>query len=370
MTSPSISISIMAHPRRASEAEALAVKMRHLPTRIVYDPDPDGPASTIRAARLAWAPWRRDATHHLVLQDDVFPHQFFEEQVLRATDAQPDALLSFFSEWGSFTSHALRVAAIAGRSWVTQPDTYLGTQAVLMPAAAAKQFASDLRDVSEDVPDDHAIHEFAYRHGLRHYVSNPNLVEHDVGQSLVGNGVQGARRATVFLPHHSADIAWWRRAPLEELHAFPAMQWSTAEATTYVRAGSNAERWSIEPPRDWWGDREGLVQACIRDVVAQSPWTSQPRVQESVKGIASVLSGQVRVASSLQAVPADSLSRLTAADAVRTIAPGSMRRRLGAGVHEHDLMRFASQLQELLSFCQTLIANSDDRERSLPRVAR
>jgi hypothetical protein len=355
----------MAHPRRSPEAEALAATMRRLPTRVVYDPDPDGPASTVRTARLAWDPWLPRATHHLVLQDDVFPHESFEEQVLHATTAQPDAILSFFSEWGSFTSHALRIAALSGHAWVAQPDTYLGTQAALMTVAAARQFSRDLATVDDDVPDDHAIHAFAHRFGLRYFVSNPNLVEHDVGRSLVGNGNQGARRATVFLPQVSPDGAWWRRSPLADLSAFPAMHWSTAVASTYVRPAADSSRWSVGPRHAWWGDQEGVLNARIRLLVDESPWSAQPRMRGPLSDIASVLSDQVWVASMMQTGPAHPIAELAAADAVRTIAPGSLRKIVGDANHELDLTYCARQLAELREFCERLIARAGSSSRSM-----
>ena len=144
MDDVTVAISIMAHPDRSSGAEDIARRCGRLPVRIAYDPDPTGPPQTIRTARVAWRPWHPGATHHLVLQDDVALHPDFDQHVSSAIAARPESVLSFFSEWGSFTSHALRIAAYGGFPWVRQPDTYLGTQAIAMPVARAAELADML----------------------------------------------------------------------------------------------------------------------------------------------------------------------------------------------------------------------------------
>src|SRR5262249_41267555 len=158
--------------------------------------------------------------------------------------------------------------------------------------SAATQFAEDLNDVDESTPDDHAIHTYAYRRQLRHYVSNPNLVEHELGPSLVGNGVQGARRATVFLPRISADQHWWSRPPLKGLTAIPAMHWSMATPSTYVRARTPGERWSLEPSRQLWGDAGEIIRSQIRELAARVVGPGELEIARALVGVASVLADQ------------------------------------------------------------------------------
>lgn len=354
-TSVTVSVSVMAHPSRATRAEALARSIDQLPVRVVYDPDPLGPSSTVRTAREAWRPWLAGASHHLVIQDDVVLHADFQAQVIAATTSQPDAILSFFSEWGSFTSHALRVAAFAGYSWVSQPDTYLGTQAALMPAAAARRFAEELLDVGADVPDDHAVHAFAYRHALAHYVSNPNLVEHEVNPSLVGNGVQGARRATVFLPHRSADLSWWGRPPMTRLAVVPSVHWTTAQPISYVRPARPGARWNIETRRHLWGDMGGVIDRSIEELVHQvSGATGDAETSRALRAVVSILSDQVAVASCLPVLDRHDLAAEAEQSAISTIGPGCLRKieietgvRLDPDELTSALMAFVAHLRDV-----------------------
>lgn len=337
----------MAHPRRAESAQALVAQLHRFPVRVVFDPDPDAKPSTVRTAHEAWRPWDSQATHHMVLQDDAILHPAFEDQVLAAATAQPESILSFFSEWGSFTSHALRVAALAKYSWVVQSDVYLGTQAALMPVKAAAAFVDELGGTALDVPDDHAIHDFAHRSGLAHYVSNPNLVNHEVESSLIGNSFQGARRAAVFTPDAIAPISWWAREPLTNLIRIPSMQWSIPGAYTYAKPNEDGAMWRIRPRLDLWGSAASEVEGVIN---ATFPMLLLPGAEEAAgeaaHAVVSVLADQVALASALPA-PKSTSDETTSADpvssvqdakavervarrcsqeAVRTIAPGCLRR--------------------------------------------
>lgn len=127
---PSVSISIMAHPHRAAAALRLEAQLKPLPVKVVFDPKPEATPATLRTARLAWVPHGDDPSHHLVLQDDVLLHSDFSTQVIAAIASQARAILSFFSEWGSYTSHTLRISAFAGRAWTPQVDSYLDVHRV------------------------------------------------------------------------------------------------------------------------------------------------------------------------------------------------------------------------------------------------
>ena len=133
-----LSAVVMTHPRRRAAAEALRDLHPDLDLGIVVDPDPDGPPDALRTARLAWSAVRDDATHHLVVQDDMRLIDGFAAHAARAAAAMPGQVLCFFTEWGSRTSHALRLATLEGASWVPVIDPYVPTTALLLPAEVAQ----------------------------------------------------------------------------------------------------------------------------------------------------------------------------------------------------------------------------------------
>lgn len=322
---PIVSVSIMAHPDRSEYADRLARQLADLPTRIVYDPEPRGTPSTVRVARLAWRPWHSSATHHLLVQDDVVIHLRFVEQVQDAIRSQPTAALSFFAEWGSFTSNAVRIASFAGRPWVTQPDTYLSTTAMSLPVAEAAALSAFLCD-APDLPDDQAVFSFVHSRGLPHYVSNPNLVDHDVLPSLVGNGIQGVRRATNFAPDANAPADWWNRAPLTSLTRVPSVHWSTGSPSSYEAPTSEGPLWTIRAPRDHWGAYRDDLSAIIRRAFTrptQSP--ADVRATSPMLAAAIILCDQISVASNYTDA-ATPFGRHIARESVRTLAPGTLRR--------------------------------------------
>ncbi|MDI1463169.1 hypothetical protein QEZ54_19500 [Catellatospora sp. KI3] len=193
----SLSAAVTAHPRRRAAARALAESVPELAFEVVEDPVPDGPPSALRAARLAWARADPAATHRVLVQDDMRLADGFAALVRRAAAAQPEAILCLFTEWGSRTSPAVRLAALTGAGWAPLLDPYVPTTAVVLPTAVAHALAEF--PAEPDEPDDALLLRFAGEHGLSPLVSCPNLAEHEMGESLVGNDIlHGPRRAALF----------------------------------------------------------------------------------------------------------------------------------------------------------------------------
>ncbi|WP_203910008.1 hypothetical protein [Rhizocola hellebori] len=189
----------MTHPRRLSSAQALRERHPELDPVIVFDPEPEATPSALRGARLAWANAPADATHLLVVQDDMILGQDIARHVMSAARAMPDAVLSFFTEWGSRTAHALRLAAVVGGSWVEVIDPYVPTSVHLMPTAIGRRVAEYPGDEADDV----LLLRFVKEFGIPAYASVPNLAQHVPIASLMGNDIiQGPRPA-----------AWWASPP-------------------------------------------------------------------------------------------------------------------------------------------------------------
>ncbi|UZN02963.1 hypothetical protein [Cellulomonas sp. S1-8] len=364
MTTPRVAVSVMAHPRRAAAAADIARACGTLPARVVLDPEPHGPPSTVRTARLAWLPWQRDATHHLVLQDDVLLRADFDRHVTAAVAARPAAALSLFTEWGSFTSHALRIAAFGGHPWARQPDTYLGTQALVMPAGHARAFAERLAAVDLAVPDDHAVHAYTHEAGLEHLVSNPNLVQHEVGTSMVGNVAMGARRATVTLPDDVPLPAdWWQGEALTELTRIPSVFWRDAGPSSYERRPTPGAPWTVAPVRPTFGHRQDEVEARVRALLrADDAGTGGTAVGAALTGVAVTMTAQLAVARSLRRRPTSAAAEACAADAARTIAPGGLRTLTTAGPHPVDWPRVSDAFARLARRVETELLPGLDLE--------
>ncbi len=319
-STPTVSVSIVASSSRTSGAAALAERLSDMPVRIIADPDPGRPLSVNGLAKQAWLPWARRATHHLVLQDDVLIPAKLARQVADAAAGQPTAALSFFSEWGSSTSHALRVAAFAGRAWVGQPDTYLSTIAMLLPVDVAAAF-SDAIDPTSPVPDDEAAFAFVRSRGLSHYASNPNLVQ------LPSTGDS---RATVFLPDAAAPRSWWRSAPLDALREIPAIDWREGEPISYEAPLVPGEDWRVRPRGESVSPHARRLTRILRDrLLCSEVARSDLRAAAALLGAATVLCDQMTLASQFGAAPSG-FGELAAREAAATLAAGTLRQRVSA----------------------------------------
>jgi hypothetical protein len=176
---------------------------------VIVDPEPSGRPSPLRAARLAWSAAGRNATHHLVLQDDVELCSGFLDHVEEAIAARPDAALSLFTEWGNRTGAALRMASLLGDAWAEVVDPYVQTQALVLPAGVAAGFdAFAEREAGDDLMDDTVMVAYLRRLGVRAVVPVPNLVEHADTPSLVDNDRLGRRRSACFLSGSLPPPAW------------------------------------------------------------------------------------------------------------------------------------------------------------------
>jgi hypothetical protein len=294
------------------------VALGPIEARPAVDPEPNGKPGAMRSARLAWAAAAPNATHHLVVQDDVELVDSFPAAVTASVARHPDAALSFFAEWGSRTAALVRLAAMSGASWVPMINPYVPTQALVLPAPLAADLAAFLRaETADDEPDDEAILRFLESRGTRMLVSVPNLVEHLDLPSLTGNAGHGVRRAAC-LPDGPATSPG--SAVLDPPAQMPFLAWVDATATT-VDTTTFARRPTLEilTERGLDGDR---LMAAREPVLAG---LSDPDGLRSDIGarhlaelwVAAVATGLLDTASDLD-------TPIVRA-AFRTMAPGALR---------------------------------------------
>ncbi|WP_205328261.1 hypothetical protein [Glycomyces sp. YM15] len=191
-----LSTAIMTHPAREDRARKLAEALPELAPAVIVDDTEPGHGNLANALR-AWAAVEEDATHHLVLQDDVVPCDDFTALVHRAVAARPDDAISLFCEWGSRSAALVRVAARRGWAWARAVDMYTPSQGLVLPRAHALAFAAI---EGKNGADDLALVEYLRRNNIDNLVTVPNLLEHDDRLSLTANGFQGPRLSVCASP--------------------------------------------------------------------------------------------------------------------------------------------------------------------------
>jgi hypothetical protein len=245
-----LSVVVMAHPARARAAERLRDHYPELAVRIVYDPEPDGPRSTLRTARLAWGAVAAGATHHVVLQDDVELCADFPDQLEQAVATMPDRPLFLYTDWGTPCSQLLRMAALRGASWAEAIDPYVPAQALVMPAPVVRQLVGYVDGHPELEPDDAVVLRlFLEAHDLTAYVCVPNLVQHAGLPSLLSHDVMmGARRSMCFGPDTQHPPAW-TDAAISGVGMVP--DFVAGRAVCWRRDAGDGRGWSATGAYDW-----------------------------------------------------------------------------------------------------------------------
>ncbi|MFI6304564.1 hypothetical protein ACIBCH_22045 [Amycolatopsis thailandensis] len=198
MTEIRLSGAVMAHPRRREAAEELARLDPAGALRVVLDPEPDGPPTALRTARLAWSSVPGDATHFLVLQDDVELADGFFEHARKAAERLPDDAVAFYANWNSRNGAAVRMAAAAGASWATAVNEYAPCVAMMLPAAVARGYAAYSDAHTDGWPCDVIMFRYLKSIGVPIRIAVPNTVQHSGLPSVAGNDAHGLRRSSCF----------------------------------------------------------------------------------------------------------------------------------------------------------------------------
>ncbi|ANN15126.1 hypothetical protein SD37_05255 [Amycolatopsis orientalis] len=198
MTEIRLSGAVMAHPRRREAAEELARLDPAGALRVVLDPEPDGPPTALRTAKLAWSSVPGDATHFLVLQDDVELADGFFEHARKAAGQLPGDAIAFYANWNSRNGAAVRMAAAAGAAWATAVNEYAPCVAIMLPAAAARGYAPYADAHPEGWPCDVLMFRYLKAIGVPIRIAVPNTVQHSGLPSVAGNDAHGLRRSSCF----------------------------------------------------------------------------------------------------------------------------------------------------------------------------
>ena len=207
-----LSLAIQHHPLRAESVKPLLERVPG--AELVVDPEPDAPVrSPWRTYRECLVRTPREATHRLILQDDVEVCDDFLIHTQRAIEARPDRIVCFHVSGHPATS-ARRVlrAGERGESWAElDPNTWCPVVATCWPVFEigpmlrfddAKHYAAG---TVIQRGDDYRVGAFIKETRRTVLATVPSLVEHpDTVGSLIGThalaGGNPGRVACCYLP--------------------------------------------------------------------------------------------------------------------------------------------------------------------------
>jgi hypothetical protein len=219
-----LSVSIMAHRQRQAEAEELQGWLGG-DTLIAWDPNPKTSADPRQrwvTGRAAWEMYDPHADYHMVIQDDAIPAQDLVKGLEQALDVLgPEGLVAPYSGTGKpHQGHMKRNIAHAdamGHAWWSTKSLCWGV-AIVAPVRTIDRMLHWCSLGPRVMLNYDMRIGMYYRDVLkwRTWYTNPSLVEHRDGVSLVGHGttVEGGRKAHNFLADGSAlDVDWTRTPP-------------------------------------------------------------------------------------------------------------------------------------------------------------
>lgn len=268
-----LSGAVMAHPKRAEEARRLAATDPRSRVRVALDPEPSGPPTALRSANVAWntvAP--DDATHHLVLQDDVRLAEGFFEYVERVAAAVPDEAVAFYTGWDGRNGGVVRLAALSGAEWAYAIEEHVPCLALMLPAEVARGYSRFAAEHGEGWPYDVVMQRYLHAREIPIRMAVPSTVDHSDVPSIAGNNTRGWRCAALFSPRSGEPSTY----DCARYSVIPFYQYGDARC-----AIRNGTRWEyIETERHL--RRVGLAAHCRAGYAASEPSALPERIARPV----------------------------------------------------------------------------------------
>lgn len=215
MTGVSLSVAVIAHPRRAALVERLIAQLGLTPDRVVWDRR-DDQWDTARRAMLLFDP---AATHHLLLEDDAAPCPDLLAGCAAVLEhVPPGHPVALYMGAGRTKPRAysmrplIDTARSAGASFAVFEGPWWGP-GVILPASSIGD-AVAWGDAHPRLPYDHRLANFYARRGVLCYYTLPSLVDHLNGPgnpSLLGHGHGRGRRAAWPLRDSALSVPWCSR---------------------------------------------------------------------------------------------------------------------------------------------------------------
>ncbi|TXC97067.1 NAD-dependent epimerase/dehydratase family protein [Streptomyces sp. ISID311] len=267
-----LSGAVMAHPRRAEAARLLAGRDAQGRVAVVLDPEPEGPPTALRTANPAWSCVAEDATHHLVLQDDVVLAEGFFAHAERVAAAVPHEAVAFYAGWEGRNGAVVRLAALTGAEWAYALQEHVPCLALMLPAQIARGYARFAAEHGAGWPYDVVMQRYLNVCGVPVRVSVPSTVDHTEVPSIAGNSTHGWRRAALYTSEAPAPTTY-------DCADFPVVPfYQYGEARCAVRYGT--EREYIETER--YLQRIGLLEHSHTAFAAAGPSSLSEQVARAV----------------------------------------------------------------------------------------
>lgn len=194
VSEPTVSVAVMAHPKRKEMAEALGAE---LGVEVVYDRKDD----RWDTGRRAWLACDPKASHALVVQDDAIPSPDLLEGLSKALEVVGDNPLGLYigtvrpaaNLMGAMVSHAQRT----GASWVVGEGPLWGV-GVCLPTHMVQPMLQWCDAHPEIAAYDRRMARYFASVGIACWYPFPSLVDHRQGPSLINPRASGARKARSF----------------------------------------------------------------------------------------------------------------------------------------------------------------------------
>jgi hypothetical protein len=213
-----LSVAVMYHPSRTVSAREVAAHCADLSPQLVPDPDPTGPPSPLRTAKRAWAACPDDATHHLVLQDDLVLADGFAAHLEAVVRRRPQHGIALYVNRNSPRNSYLfrRAAAVGARFAPVSSFEYTPTLGFVLPAGQARRLAAYLQTIPDEWrDDDEAVTVFCRDRGIPVVAAVPSLIEHGDLPSVAGNESHGPRHTAAYLGDVGLDTGYWANEPAD-----------------------------------------------------------------------------------------------------------------------------------------------------------
>ncbi|MFJ2780517.1 NAD-dependent epimerase/dehydratase family protein [Kitasatospora sp. NPDC087315] len=305
-----LSGAVMTHPKRIDAARLLAEADTAGRVRVVTDPEPEGPPTALRSAALAWDSVAPDATHHLVLQDDVVLAQGFFAYAEQVAAAVPGEAVAFYAGWEGRTGAAMRLAALAGEQWTYAIEEHAPCLALMLPAQAARGYTRFAAEHGIGWPYDVVMQRYLNSLEVPIRVSVPSTVDHSEVPSIAGNSTHGWRQAALFSSRAVVPTTF----DCAQFAVVPFYQYG--DARTAIRHGKDAEWEYLETER--YLRRLGLAEQCRTAFAAAPPSSLSGQVARAVWETAFAMG--VVVAAVAAEPPAEEVARAV----MDTLGPGGL----------------------------------------------
>ena len=186
-----LSVAIMAHPSRKDRIPAIEkLLLPYAETRVELDENDEGPWAV---AKRCWEGTPENATHSMILQDDVLLCQDFYVGACRAIRHRPASPLAFYAN-----SKSVDEAREQGRAWARVSGMWGVAQCLPAPYVKAllcwATNALNDPDYADNVDthgipgDDWFLSRFLKKAKLKTWATVPSLVEHGLPKnSLMGH---------------------------------------------------------------------------------------------------------------------------------------------------------------------------------------